>query len=81
MVNTNDIKINTESINLLNLNGIYFQKLFILRGKSHWRGIAGTKKPSLGGLLTMKIRIININPRFALVGKHLTTIWDRKGRL
>lgn len=30
---------------------IYFQKLFILRGKSHWRGIAGTKKPSLGGLL------------------------------
>ncbi|MEX9217130.1 hypothetical protein AB7Z50_23030, partial [Providencia rettgeri] len=25
---------------------IYFQKLFILRGKSHGRGISGTKKPS-----------------------------------
>ncbi len=35
MVNTNDIKTNTKGIICLNLKGIYFQKLFILRGKSH----------------------------------------------
>lgn len=40
----------TKSIILLNLNGIYFQKLFILRWKSHGWGIASTKKPSRGGL-------------------------------
>lgn len=57
MVNTNDIKINTKSIILLNLNGIYFQKLFILRGKSHCRGITGTKKPSRGGLLVRNLVI------------------------
>lgn len=50
MVNTNTIKINTKSIMLLKFKLIYFQKLFILRGKSHRRGIAGTKKPSRGGL-------------------------------
>lgn len=57
MVNTNDIKTNTKSIILLNLNGIYFQKLFILRGKSHWLGIAGTKKPSRGGLFRITYQI------------------------
>ncbi len=40
--------------NLMYLKGIYFQKLFILRGKSHWRGIAGIKKPSRGGLVLLR---------------------------
>ncbi|MBG5881701.1 hypothetical protein [Providencia alcalifaciens] len=56
-ITSGDFDVNTAGDNniiggdtLLNLNDIYFQKLFILRGKSHWRGIAGTKKPSRGGL-------------------------------
>ncbi len=62
-ITSGDFDVNTAGDNniiggdtLLNLNDIYFQKLFILRGKSHWRGIAGTKKPSLGGLVFLLIR-------------------------
>lgn len=73
LVNTNDIKINTKSITWLNLNVIYFQKLFILRGKSHGRGIADTKKPSRGGLLTFFILESSIKSRFAKLGKYPAT--------
>lgn len=55
-ITSGDFNVNTVGDNniiggdiLLNLNDIYFQKLFILRGKSHMRGVAGTKKPSWEG--------------------------------
>ncbi|EJD6500673.1 hypothetical protein M0L11_RS16490 [Providencia rettgeri] len=64
-ITSGDFNVNTAGDNniiggdtLLNLNDIYFQKLFILGGKSHWWGIAGTKKPSLGGLNWLNYEII-----------------------